>query len=522
MTVRSRLSLCLVSLTFVFLLFPGPAAAEPSLGLNPQSTAHYQLLAALRSVQACSASPSNYTFVACGPQAGLRSTTTSVSVVDDGKCQLDSASCSFVPASVTINEGDTVSWHNLGNLNHTIIFDSGGFSSIFLVNSSLQFKSSQPFPPFVSSSGFRTFDISGVFGYHDSIYQWMRGTITVNSLPSVPPRVQETNTTGPVTWIVIGLDDNAILSFNHALTTSANSTGSTRTSTNESGTLEETIDLSTREETPGLASQFRYLPPIFLSNLGIGSNGLGYLPYYYYPPQTLYTIWWINGPVQIGSTIELLTSTGAVRGSGTFQLSGSALPFWSIQSDYADSYNQSQPGGQQIIPIVPNPPIFGIGGFQGSYPEYYTAGASNTVSIALEYGQKSDLLFSTTANTRNYYKQVTVYPAGSYIYPYYGGLSTLVTHGVNVTNTYDSTVQISLTLESTNLDLSQRTTPPPTGGGGTQSPTANAPSAMMPWLYTTIGAVAAAGVAIAVWIGTRLRKVTPSTLHGQSAVLPAG
>ena len=507
MTVPRRLTLSAIAISFILLLFPGPAASAPALGLNPQSNAHYQLFATLRSSQTCRATPSNFTFAACGLPAGVHPNQVGVNVVDDGKCALNSVSCSFVPASVTINEGDSIAWHNQGSLNHTIIFDSGNFPSIFLVNATL--RPLGPFQFFLSSSGFQTFAVSGVFNYHDLAFQWMRGTITVNALPEVPPRIQETNTTGPVSWTVVGLDDKAILSFNHALTTTTNSTGGTKTSTNETGTFEETITLSTREESPGLASQFRYLPPIFLSNQGIGLLGPAYPSYYYYPPQNVYTIWWVNGPLNIGSTVELLTSTGAVRGSGTFQLSGASLPFWTIQSNYSESYNQTQPGGQQFIPVGPIPfPIVGNGGFSSFYPSYYTAGASNTVSISLEYGQKSDLLFSASADTQNYDKQVIAYPPGSYLYPYYGGYSVQIVHGVNVTNTYDTTASISLKLQSTNLDLSQRTTPPPTSGGGTQSPTANIPSAMAPWLYATIGVVAAAGVLGAVWAVIRTRRST--------------
>jgi plastocyanin len=510
MTVRNRLSLVVPSLIFMFLLFPGPATAEPSLGLSTQSNAHYQLFATFRSLQSCAASPSNYTFIACGPQLGLHPSTTTVNVIDDGKCL--SLGCNLAPANVTINEGDTVTWHNQGSLNHTIVFDSGGFSPIFLVNASLAFKLGQPF---TSSSGFQTFAISGLFGYHDSRYPSMKGTITVNALAASTPRIQDTNETGPISWAVVGLDDNAILSFHHALTTTTNSTGSTLSSANESGTFEETVNLSTREESPGLASQFRYLSPVFISNQGIGPYG-GYTPVYFYQPQTLYTIWWVNGPLQTGSTVELLTSTGAVRASGAFQLSGTSWPFWTIQSYYVESYNQTQPGNQQFIPVGPNPfPIIGPGGFSQSYPEYYTAGASNNASMSLEYGQKSDLLFSASAVTRNYDKQVTVYPPGSFIYPYYGGYSysIQVVHSANVTNTYDSTISLSLILRSTNLDLNQRTTPPTSGGGGTQSPTASAPPAMSAWLYTGVGVAGAAGVGAAVWMGTRTRKKNPSAVR---------
>ena len=506
-----RFSIFCVSLSFLFLLAAAPVDAAPSLSLSPLSNAQYELTATLRSIQSCTASPLNYTVITCQSTANTRPSVASVNVTDDGICSVGDANCKFVPVNVTINAGETVEWHNIGRLNHTITSNTNSsFFGFSLVNNSLASKAF-----FLSSIADRAFNFPGTYSYLDQRYTWMRGNVIVNPAPPPRPRVQETNATGPVGWTVVGLDQRAILSFNHALSVRSNSTGSIQTS-NESGTLEETIDLGTREESPGLTSQFQYLPPILFPLRGLGSSGFGYPSYYYYyPPQDAYTIWWVNGPLQNGSTVKLLTATASVRSSGTFPLGSGSFPSWTISSQFAESYNQSQPNSQ---PIIVNPFPIGNPIFQQPYPVYYTASTSNTVSISLDYGQQSDLLLSASASLRNYDKQVTFYPQGSYIYPYSYGYSSPVqaSHNVTVTNTYETALSVSLKLTSTNLDLSKRMTPPPsssTGGstpspGGINNPAANAPSSMLPWIYLAVGATIATGVGALAWTGLRIRRKT--------------
>jgi plastocyanin len=501
-----------VSIPFLFILVAAPVGAAPSLSLNPQSNAQYELTATLRSVQSCTASPLNYTVVTCGPATNARPSEAVVNVTDDGICSTGDANCKFVPLTVTINAGEAVEWRNLGSLNHTITSNTNSsFFGFSLFNNSLASKTF-----YLRSIADRTFNFPGTYSYLDQRYTWMLGNVIVNPAPPPRPRVQETNATGPVGWTVVGLDQSAVLSFNHALSIRSNSTG-TKQASNESGTLEETIDLGTREESPGLTSQFLYLPPILFPFQGLRTSGFGYPSYnYYYPPQEVYTIWWVNGPLQSGSTVRLLTATASVRSSGTFPLGSGSFPSWIVASQFAESYNQSQPNSQ---PIIVNPFPIGIPVFQQSYPVYYTASTTNTVSINLDYGQQSDLLLSASASLRNYDTQVTFYPQGSYIYPYSYGYSYPVqaSHNVTVTNTYETSLSVSLKLTSTNLDLSKRMTPPPSSstggsnpppGGGANNPAANAPSSMLPWIYLAVGAVMATGVGAVVGTGVRIRRKT--------------
>jgi plastocyanin len=86
------------------------------------------------------------------------------------------ASNTFEPASVTINQGETVTWTNSGGGNHNVIFDDG-----------------VRYPPSGSSSAAwtfpRTFNTPGTYSYYCSVHQnlGMTGTVTVNPAPVTPP-----------------------------------------------------------------------------------------------------------------------------------------------------------------------------------------------------------------------------------------------------------------------------------------------------------------------------------------------
>ena len=70
----------------------------------------------------------------------------------------------FVPASITIPRGSTVTWTNRDAVAHTVTGASGGFASGAL-------------PPGKAFSF--TFHSPGTFGYVCSIHTYMSGTIVV-------------------------------------------------------------------------------------------------------------------------------------------------------------------------------------------------------------------------------------------------------------------------------------------------------------------------------------------------------
>ena len=74
----------------------------------------------------------------------------------------------FSPKSVTITEGDTVTWVNRDNANHQVLADKGQFVSAIL----------KPKATFSF-----TFRAAGTYGYKDELYPKHRGTITVKGAP---------------------------------------------------------------------------------------------------------------------------------------------------------------------------------------------------------------------------------------------------------------------------------------------------------------------------------------------------
>jgi plastocyanin len=74
----------------------------------------------------------------------------------------------FSPKTVTITEGDTVTWVNKDNSNHQILADKGQFVSPIL-------KPNQKYP--------FTFNAAGTYTYKDELYPKLKGTVTVKGLP---------------------------------------------------------------------------------------------------------------------------------------------------------------------------------------------------------------------------------------------------------------------------------------------------------------------------------------------------
>jgi plastocyanin len=77
-------------------------------------------------------------------------------------------STGFSPKSVTITEGDTVTWTNRDAANHQILADKGQFvSAILHKNQSFSY----------------TFKAAGTYTYKDELHTKLAGTITVKGLP---------------------------------------------------------------------------------------------------------------------------------------------------------------------------------------------------------------------------------------------------------------------------------------------------------------------------------------------------
>jgi plastocyanin len=74
----------------------------------------------------------------------------------------------FVPATVTINQDDSVTWTNTDTIDHQVVANGGSFASPIL-------KPGKTYN--------RTFRSGGTYRYHDGLHPSLRGTVTVRGAP---------------------------------------------------------------------------------------------------------------------------------------------------------------------------------------------------------------------------------------------------------------------------------------------------------------------------------------------------
>jgi len=77
-------------------------------------------------------------------------------------------STGFVPATVTINQGDSVTWTNTDTKDHQVVSNAGAFASAIL----------KP-----GKSYTHAFASGGTYRYHDGLHPSLKGTVTVRGAP---------------------------------------------------------------------------------------------------------------------------------------------------------------------------------------------------------------------------------------------------------------------------------------------------------------------------------------------------
>jgi plastocyanin len=75
----------------------------------------------------------------------------------------------FVPATVTINQDDAITWTNTDTIDHQVVANGGSFASPILK---------------AGKSWTRTFRSGGTFRYHDALHPTLKGTVTVRGAPA--------------------------------------------------------------------------------------------------------------------------------------------------------------------------------------------------------------------------------------------------------------------------------------------------------------------------------------------------
>jgi hypothetical protein len=327
----------------------------------------------------------------------------------------------------------------------------------------------------------------------DTSYDWITASL-VTAAPTTPPPPPtptsvQVNLNGNVGWTVEGLSSTqAILNVTHNVAVSVSPVPLlVFTPVTESGNFEQSINLSTRVESPGTASQAvmnvvsSLLPALSGLASQTGASGPTYqsiLPIR--PTDPSYTEWWVNGPLSSGSPVQILDGWSSVTGSETLDLGGSlgSRQAWIVTSQLSQTVNLNIPNVN--TPLGP------------------ASTSSGTASLKLlwSFDKASDLLLrnndTLNLNIRSV-SQTTVYPSACSASGCGAPMSVSVTRDVVVT------AILALQLSSTSLTL------PGQAAHSTQGASLDA-SRWMPW--TIIGVVGiASGLAtgLLVWITKRTK-----------------
>ncbi len=502
-----------VSALFLVVLMVGSASAAPLLSVG--SNANYQLNASVQASQSCNATPLSYNQTACGPSIPMEL----VNIIDYGTCSPAGNSsygnnCFFSPASITVPLGTTIMWFNRGTMSHTAtactygalpsacpIIDSSslpGFNSgVLAPNGSYKF----------------TFTTAGTYYYYCAIHPWLHGSVTVLSSPPPPTPISSSfmpkiSLAGSVNWTVNGLDDNvAVLNVSHQVSIIASVGPISFTPVTETGSFSQSVNLSTRVESPGTATSL--IVTIAQRMLAyLGSTGYYYgngfspaLSQMLSDPKTVYTIWWVNGPLTNGQPVQVLTGYSSVVGSEIVNLGpGDNRNAWIVESELSQSI------------LVNTPPISGPGG---------SSDASFRLDLRFDYDQASDLLLRASAVISVESSQTQTYAPGQYLCGASGCFP--VSAPVTVNHHMSATLPVTLQLKSTSLDLSKRDPQGP--GNGQESLTATLLSTVSLWIYAGTGIVGAGAVVTLAWLFRRRSRMrapapTPEPLPGASPTLP--
>jgi len=501
-----------LAVALALLLTVAPVYGTPSFIAG--STASYGLSSSLSATQSCTAAPISYAYQACvgvSPAIPYQ-----VAILDQYNCKglgindpFVVLECRYTPANLTVTQGSTVNWLNDGNVTHTVTanvtanvglpsFSSGPLSprSIFLPGSSFSFS--------------YTFTQTGTYHYYDSGFPFMKGIVLVNPAPPPPPPPMpstfQVGLSGNVGWTVQGLSSStANLLVSHSLAVSipvpqlpiVNITPVT-----ESGTLVQSIDLATRVESAGTATDLieHVLDALAASSSSQGFNsGFGNIISQMSASATSdpsYTLWWVNGPLSNGSPVQVMDGWASVTGSETLNLGDLGnVQAWIVTSQFSQGVNVT----------VPNSP------FAGPSPN---ARAAINLNFLWSYDKGSDLLARSVANgtITMHSASTTQVPTNGYCLNYPCTNTT-----VEVTRDMRLTVNLALHLTSTSLSLGQRMR----NGSSTIDMTAMLASIFAtPWsALGFIGIVATAIVAFSLWLSRRVRKsampeATPATVPG--------
>lgn len=505
-----RIRYVTLAAALTLILAVAPVYAAPNLRVG--STASYNLAASLAATQSCSASPANYYNQAC---LGIYPPVVFVTISDDGHCGIGTGNindpfsvlrCRFTPDNVTLYQGGSVVWFNSGNITHAIMSNT-------TANIGLPSFSSGPIFPGGRFS--LVFNQTGTYRYYDPNYTpyltdgLMRGVVNVTPPPPPPPTMPpafQVGLNGNVGWAVQGLSSstaNLLVSHNLGVSIPVPQLPIVSiTPVTESGTLVQSIDLATRVESAGTATDLiEHLLDAFSSSSQGFNSGFGNVILQMSATATSdpsYALWWVNGPLSNGSPVQVMDGWASVTGSETLNLGSLGnVQAWIVTSQFSQGVNLT----------VPSSPFAGPGP---------NAQAAFNLSFLWSYDKGSDLLVRSLANGTATMHMVssTQVPTSGYCVSYQCSYTT-----VQVTRDMRLVIMLALHLTSTSLILDQRGR-----NGSSIMDLSSFLSAMMttPWMaFSVLGIVAGAIIAFSLWFARKVRKsAVPETTHAPIAGPP--
>ena len=377
------------------------------------------------------------------------------------------------------------------------------------------------------------------------------GTTTAASSVIVCPMIAtfpiSTNVNGTVAWSVTDLSStSASLNITHDLTIFGGE--ATRPVIRDVGSLNESVDLSSRlvsffpgimpemdqflQTTQSLASAS--LPGVNLTSSMTALEGV-------MPDRSLYTMWWVNGPLRLNETVPVLVLPTNVTRSSTVDLGGSLGSHDAWGLDFNISRPMIAPVPSATLASIPSPAM--------------------QAGFAFNYDKTSDLLLSASAELHSGFEDVMPISPSPCV-PSASMACPATSSPTMILGSFGLDIEASLKLTSTSLDLSQRMTPiiPPQSNGGsnngngsgtsggtgsdngssgansssngngangqtgqpssaTNQPTSGGRASAWPvWIFGLLGVLAAIIVASTVWVSGKRRRnnVGPDTESGQA------
>lgn len=478
--------LTLTGFAILALLAISPAYAAPSLGLG--STASYALTGSLKVQQSCTADPVAYAGSACSGSV-VSISSAFVTVTDDGHCgqvstdPFSALRCRFTPDNVTVSQGGAVVWFNNGNQTHVV-------AANVTANGGLPTFNSGPISPGASFS--LIFNQTGIYHYYDPNYAplltngLLTGIVIVTTAPPPPPPPPPTTVqvdlSGTIGWLVEGLSTSqANLNVSHSVSVSVSPIpGISLTPVTESGSFEQSINLSTRVESPStsmaIVKSFSSSPLSAFAGTTLATGGSGSIFQNMISSQSNspdYTTWWVNGPLSLGSPVQILQGWSSVTGSENLNLGGTlgTRSAWIVTSQTSEKASLN----------IPNP---------SSPLSSSNSNAIVNLKFLWSYDKSANLLLrndnsaSLSVHSEN---PTTIYTSA-------GPVSVTATHDMVVN------IDVALTLSSTSLSLPR---------SPSHTATLMDMLSVMPWMPLGIAGLAA-GLAVGaiVWFTRRAKGET--------------